>query len=62
MAKTFYNEFNNSSLNLENLDYENELGMDKKNQKELKKSLVQMKNTKDELKRFISSYEVSLKK
>lgn len=62
LAKTFYNEFNNSISNLDNLDYETELDMDKKNQKDLKKSLVQMKNTKEELKKFISSYEVGLKK
>lgn len=37
LAKTFYNEFNNSISNLDNLDYETELDMDKKNQKDLKK-------------------------
>ena len=62
LAKTFYNEFNNSISNLDNLDYETELDMDKKNQKDLKKSLVQMKNTKEELKKFISSYEVGITK
>ena len=36
--------------------------MDKKDKKDLEKSLAQMKNTKEELKKFISSYGVGLKK
>ena len=36
--------------------------MDKKDKKDLEKSLAQMKNTKEELKKFISSYGVVLKK
>lgn len=62
LAKTLYKEFGNSISNLDNLDYDTELDMDKKKQKDLKKSLVQMKNTREELKKFISSYEVGLKK
>ena len=62
VAKTIYNEFSNSISNLENLGYDTELDMDKKDKKELKKSLAQMKNTKEELKKFISSYEIGITK
>ena len=60
VAKTIYNEFSNSISNLENLGYDTELDMDKNDKKDLEKSLAQMKNTKEELKKFISSYEIGI--
>lgn len=60
VAKTIYNEFSNSISNLKNLGYDAELDMDKNDKKDLEKSLAQMKNTKEELKKFISSYEIGI--
>ena len=54
--------YSKTLTNLENLGYDTELDMDKKDKKELKKSLAQMKNTKEELKKFISSYEIGITK
>ena len=62
VAKTIYNEFSNSISNLENLSYDTELDMDKNDKKDLEKSLAQMKNTKEELTKFISSYEIGITK
>lgn len=43
VAKTIYNEFSNSISNLENLGYDTELDMDKKDKKDLKNLLPKWK-------------------